>query len=153
MGFVFSSDFHVMDSLIRPLFIGLTLLGVASLAAAQDPPAPVAPAVIARDEARRATVRAVKVNEPLRIDGRLDEGVYASTTAIPDFIQTLPRTGEEPTARTEAWVMFDAENFYVSARCWDSAPPSKWVANEMRRDANQVRQNDHDGRWAMGDGR
>ena len=41
--------------------------------------------------------------------------------------------------------MFDAENFYVSARCWDSAPPNKWVANEMRRDANQVRQNDHFG--------
>ena len=134
-----------MDSLIRPLFIGLTFLGATSLAAAQDPPAPVAPAVIARDEARRATVRAVRISAPLRIDGRLDEGIYASTTAITDFIQTLPRNGEDPTERTEAWVMFDAENFYVSARCWDSAPPNKWVANEMRRDANQVRQNDHFG--------
>jgi hypothetical protein len=30
----------------------------------------------------------------------------------------------------------------VSARVWDSAPESDWVANEMRRDTNQLRQND-----------
>ena len=120
-------------------------LGLGSVAAAQGPPAPVAPAVISRDEVRQATVRAVKLTEPLRIDGKLDEAPYSSITPITDFIQTLPKNGAEPTERTEAWVMFDAENFYVSARCWDSAPPNKWVANEMRRDANQVRQNDHFG--------
>ena len=38
--------------------------------------------------------------------------------------------------------MFDDSNIYVAARCWDSAPPSEWVANEMRRDTNQLRQND-----------
>ena len=31
---------------------------------------------------------------------------------------------------------------YVSARVWDSAPESQWVANEMRRDTSQLRQND-----------
>jgi hypothetical protein len=128
----------------RQLVAIVFVLGCAAPLGAQDPAAPVAPAVITRDEARRATVRAVKLTEPLRIDGRLDEAIY-STPAISDFIQTLPRNGDEPTERTEAWVMFDAENFYVSARCWDSAPPSKWIANEMRRDANQVRQNDHFG--------
>ena len=30
----------------------------------------------------------------------------------------------------------------VSARVWDSAPESEWVANEMRRDGNHLRQND-----------
>ena len=33
----------------------------------------------------------------------------------------------------------------MSARCWDSAPPDKWIANELRRDTNQLRQNDHFG--------
>ena len=127
------------------VWVILIVLGVASLAGAQQPPDPVPPAVISRNEARQATVRAIKLSEPLRIDGRLDESVYSSTPAITDFIQTLPRNGEEPTERTEAWVMFDAQNFYVSARVWDSAPPNKWIANEMRRDANQVRQNDHFG--------
>ena len=27
-------------------------------------------------------------------------------------------------------------------RCWDSAPPEEWIANEMRRDTNGLRQND-----------
>ncbi|MEQ1729765.1 MAG: DUF5916 domain-containing protein [Vicinamibacterales bacterium] len=121
------------------------MLMLVPFARAQQPPAPVAPAVISRNEAKQATVRAVKLAEPLRIDGRLDEAVYSATLPITDFIQTLPRNGEEPTEKTEAWVMFDAQNFYVSARVWDSAPPNKWIANEMRRDANQVRQNDHFG--------
>ena len=33
----------------------------------------------------------------------------------------------------------------MSARCWDSAPPGSWIANELRRDTNQLRQNDHFG--------
>ena len=46
------------------------------------------------------------------------------------------------TEKTEAWIMFDDTNVYVSARIWDSAPESQWVANEMRRDTSQLRQND-----------
>ena len=46
------------------------------------------------------------------------------------------------TERTEAWILFDETNVYVSARVWDSAPESQWVANEMRRDTSQLRQND-----------
>ncbi len=125
----------------------LLLAGVSSVSAAQEPPLlPPDPApIITREADGNATVRAIRLEAPLRIDGRLDEEVYIRTTPISDFIQTLPRNGEEPTERTEAWVMFDGLNFYVSARVWDSAPPDKWIANEMRRDANQVRQNDHFG--------
>ena len=47
-----------------------------------------------------------------------------------------------PTEKTEAWILFDERNLYVAARIWDSAPPSEWVADEMRRDATQLRQND-----------
>ena len=130
---------------MRRGFLTTVVLMWATFVRAQQPPDPVPPAVISRNEARQATVRAVKLAQSLRIDGRLDESVYASTPAITDFIQTLPQNGAEPTERTEAWVMFDATNFYVSARLWDSAPPNKWIANEMRRDANQVRQNDHFG--------
>ena len=38
--------------------------------------------------------------------------------------------------------MFDGTNIYVSGRLWDSAPSSEWVANEMRRDTPQLRDND-----------
>jgi len=127
------------------MVLGMAPVSAATAQQAVAPPDPVPPAIISRNDARQATVRAVKLSEPLKMDGRLDETVYSSVPPITDFIQTLPRNGEEPTERTEAWVMFDQENFYVSARLWDSAPPNKWIANEMRRDANQVRQNDHFG--------
>ncbi|MCY3843378.1 MAG: carbohydrate binding family 9 domain-containing protein, partial [Acidobacteria bacterium] len=106
------------------------------------PPPPVPPAVLTRDAAGRATVRAIRLDEGLRLDGVLDEPVYAAVPAISGFIQQLPDPGAPATERTEAWILFDATNVYVSARVWDSAPESRWVANEMRRDTSQLRQND-----------
>ena len=95
-----------------------------------------------RDEEGRTTIRAIRVTEALRLDERLDEPVYQSARPITDFIQQVPDDGARATEKTEAWIMFDDRNIYVSARVWDSAPSSEWVANEMRRDASQLRQND-----------
>ena len=115
----------------------------ASLASLIDgPPAPVAPDVMTRDEEGRTTVRAIRLAEGIRLDGVLDEAVYETVAPITGFIQQVPDIGAPATERTEAWIMFDDTNVYVSARVWDSAPESQWVANEMRRDTSQLRQND-----------
>jgi len=95
--------------------------------------------------AQPRTIRAARLATPLRLDGVLDEAVYAAVPAITEFFQTYPAQNGTPTERTEAWVLFDDKQIYVSARLWESAPPSKWTANEMRRDTNQLRQNDHFG--------
>ena len=108
-------------------------------------PAPVAPESITRDERRRATVRAIKLTEPLRLDGRLDEEVYQTHAPFGGFIQVAPKYGAESTEKTDVWITYDENNIYVSARCWDSAPPERWISNELRRDTNQLRQNDHIG--------
>ncbi len=100
------------------------------------------PATIARDDQGHATVRAIHLDQPLRVDGRLDEAVYQTVPPVSDFIQTVPREGQPASEKTDAWVMFDADNLYLSCRCWDSAPPDQWTANEMRRDTNQLRNND-----------
>jgi hypothetical protein len=105
------------------------------------PPPPVAPAVITR-EGGQATMRAIRLLAGLEVDGRLDEPVYDAVAPVSDFIQQLPDEGAPATERTEAWVMFDDENFYVAGRCWDSAPPGEWVATEMRRDAFNMLNND-----------
>ena len=117
--------------------------GEAALAAQIDgPPPPVAPAVMNRDEGDRTTVRAIRLATGIRLDGVLDEEVYTEIAPITDFVQQLPTSGAPATERTDAWIMYDDENIYVSARVHDSAPESEWVANEMRRDTNQLRQND-----------
>jgi hypothetical protein len=42
--------------------------------------------VISRDGSGRATVRAVRLTAPLRVDGSLDEDVYTTVPSISDFI-------------------------------------------------------------------
>jgi len=125
----------------------ILLAGVLAVAGQQAqsgdaPRLPVPPATVVRDETGRATVRAIQLHEPLQVDGRLDESVYEEMQPAGDFVQQVPREGTPATERTEAWVMFDSDTIYVAARCWDSAPPERWIANELRRDTNQLRQND-----------
>ena len=104
-------------------------------------PAPQPPATISSSAAGPATVRAVRITEPLNVDGRLDESVYTAVAPIGDFIQQEPREGELATEQTDVWILFDARNLYVSARCWDSSPERE-VANEMRRDSSGIVQNE-----------
>jgi hypothetical protein len=74
--------------------------------------------VITRDAAtHRATIRAVRITKPLRVDGRLDEEVYARVDPISDFVQMEPHAGDASTEKTELWILFDDENVYVTFRC------------------------------------
>ncbi len=112
------------------------------IAGIHGPAPPVPPAVISRDANGRVTLRATRIPEPIVLDGKLDEPVYSQVPAVGDFIQQEPREGEPATEKTEAWVLFDDENIYVSARCWDSQP-EKMVINEMRRDNFNIFQNEN----------
>jgi hypothetical protein len=131
-------------------------IGVPSAASAQaiaanaividGPPAPAEPNGFARDEATlKSTIRAIKLEQPLDFDGRLDDAIYERYPGFGGMLQAAPRYNEPSTERTEIWVSFDTENIYVSARLHDSAPPDQWIANELRRDTNQMRNNDHFG--------
>jgi hypothetical protein len=87
-------------------------------------------------------VRAVRLTTPLRVDGRLDEEIYTTTAPFADYVQQEPADGELATERTDTWLFFDDDTFYVVFRCWESRP-DLLVANEMRRDSNNIFQNDH----------
>ena len=104
------------------------------------PPAPLAPAVISRDEMGRVTMRATRIADPIVLDGKLDDAPYAIVPSVSDFIQQEPHEGRPATEKTEAWVFFDDKNVYISARCWDSHP-ERIVANEIRRDHRDIFQN------------
>ena len=104
------------------------------------------PNTMARDAATgKSTIRAIKLTEPFTLDGQLDESVYKTYPGFDGMVQASPRYREPSTEKTEIWVSFDGDNLYVSARLWDQAPPEKWIANELRRDTNQMRNNDHFG--------
>ena len=107
------------------------------------PPSP--PEVINRTDTGQATLRAVRLEGALRLDGALDDAVYRDVPSISDFIQIEPDAGQPATEKTEAWIFFDEANVYVSARAWDSSPEENWIANEMRRDSFNVSRNDNIG--------
>ena len=133
-----------MRSLFARLSVLFVLAGPVPTAWAQESTsnAPIAPAaVVTREADGRISIRAVRTDGPIRIDGRLDESIYTATEAIEGFVQQEPDEGKPATERTEAWVLFDADHVYVAARCWETQPARR-VANEMRRDTSQLRQND-----------
>jgi hypothetical protein len=101
---------------------------------ADAPPEPIAPEVVTRDTDGRATVRAVRILQPLRIDGALDEALYRDVRSISDFIQVEPDGGQPATERTETWVAFDDDHVYVSFKVWDRSMDTL-IATEMRRDS------------------
>ena len=106
------------------------------------PPAPVPPAVFARDDQGRVTLRATRLAAPLSLDGALDEASYRDVRPITHFVQQEPFEGRPATERTEVWLFFDDRHFYVAVRCYDSAP-EQLVANELRRDSFNIFQNDN----------
>jgi hypothetical protein len=84
----------------------------------------------------------VRVTEPLRVDGHLDESVYASVPPVSDFIQMEPEAGSPATEKTELWILFDNDNVYVTFRCWETHP-ERMVVKEMRRDNSNLWQGEN----------
>lgn len=92
------------------------------------------PATITDAERRQAT--AVRVDETIRLDGRLDEAVWRGSSES-RFIQAEPREGQPATEETEVWVAYDESNLYVAARLHDSGEPT---VNEIRKDFGDTTQ-------------
>ncbi len=137
---------------VRASCVLLVLTAIALMpAAAQSPtvivgpPAPVAPAVITRDAAQHATVRAIKLSAPLKLDGVLDEVVYTREAPFGGLIQVAPDAGAPATERSDIWITYDDRSIYLSCRCYETSPPAEWIVNELRRDTGGLRNNEHIG--------
>ena len=77
-------------------------------------PAPVLPASITRDARGRATVRAIRLSEPIVLDGRLEESVYQEYEPFGDFIQVVPVAGNPSSEQTDVWIAFDDDYLFIS---------------------------------------
>jgi hypothetical protein len=60
--------------------------------------------------AREAT--AVKINEPIRVDGVLDEAVWGRAAVLSDFVQFEPERGAPSTVRTAVRILYDGAAVY-----------------------------------------
>jgi hypothetical protein len=98
--------------------------------------------VIRRDDQGQATLRAVRLTQPLQVDGRLDEEIYLTVAPAGEFVQMLPTEGVPASEPTFVWVLFDDQNVYISVRCVSSRPDLE-VASELRRDNGNVVRGDN----------
>ncbi|MCI4445172.1 MAG: carbohydrate binding family 9 domain-containing protein [Candidatus Aminicenantes bacterium] len=76
------------------------------------------------------SVQALRLTEPLQLDGFLKEKIYQQPP-VEDFIQTDPIDGAPATEKTKVWVFYDNSNLYVAALCYDSNP--KGIVGQLGR--------------------
>jgi hypothetical protein len=81
------------------------------------------------------TVHAVRLHEPIHLDGVLSESVWQQhgTTA---FFQQEPNQGQPVSEPTEVWVAYDDEAVYIAARLQDSHPDS--IIDRLSRRDNDI---------------
>lgn len=87
-------------------------------------------------EAQEKTVKAIKINYDIKIDGRLTEDIWKTAEPAKDFIQRDPEEGKPESERTEIYVLYDDEYIYFGCRMYDSEP-DKIVTRLAKRD-NEV---------------
>ncbi len=73
--------------------------------------------------------------EPIRLDGRVDEQAWKNAQVISDFTQRELTEGAPASERTEVRFIYDNNNLYVSFICFDSEP-DKIVHKELKRDGS-----------------
>lgn len=72
-------------------------------------------------------------DEPIEVDGRLEEAGWSRAVPITNFRQSEPHNGEPATERTEIRILFDRDNLYIGAEFYDSDPKGV-LGNQMVRD-------------------
>ena len=109
------------------------LFTVALAAPVAAPPAWAAPSPQSTsiESAKSAVVTATTSN--ITVDGVLDEKIWQTTPTIGELTQREPRTGEQPTERTDVRLLHDEDALYIGVMSYDSEP-EKVIGTEMSRD-------------------
>ncbi|MDA0205055.1 MAG: carbohydrate binding family 9 domain-containing protein [Acidobacteria bacterium] len=85
-------------------------------------------------DARTAKVYRLQDEQTIQVDGILDEAIWQQHETIGELIQAIPRSGEEPSERTDVRVAYGDNAVYIAVHCFDRLP-EEIVAQEMSRDA------------------
>ena len=80
------------------------------------------------------SIRAVRTELPVIVDGNLDEPAWQETPLALGFIQKDPLEGQPSTERTEFRILHTATTLYIGVICYDSDPQGI-LATDRRRDS------------------
>ncbi len=121
-----------LEHRVKPAVAGICvaaclLRGTAARAqpAAQRAPGE-APPVAAANPIDYATARfervvhALRIDQPITIDGKLTEDAWQRAEPADHFVQWNPHPGLPATEDTDVRFVYDGQNLYIGVRCWDS---------------------------------
>ena len=80
----------------------------------------------------RRQLRIFKAEQPIRLDGLLEEAAWAKAETGGGFFLQFPVDTGLSKEQTEVRVTFDDRNFYVAATCWQ--PRETYTVQSLRRD-------------------
>jgi hypothetical protein len=86
-------------------------------------------------EGIRATKRvvAVRISEPIVVDGTLDEAAWARAEPAVDFYQQFPDEFASASERSEVRFLYDDDMLYIGAMLYDDEP-DRLIIDSLRRD-------------------
>jgi len=82
-------------------------------------------------------IQAVFVNEPIQLDGLLNESVWQTVPKISNFTQRELRVNEAASENTHVALAYSEKYLYVAVWCYQSVQAPK-IAKELRRDFNDL---------------
>ncbi len=84
------------------------------------------------------TMDAVRIDKKnIKLDGFLDEDIWASAPVATGFTQRAPKDGGTPSQKTEARILYTDKEVFVGIMAFDTAPDSV-IASLFRRDGNET---------------
>jgi hypothetical protein len=78
---------------------------------------------------------ALKIIEPIIVDGRLDESAWAKAPVLGDFIQFGPERGRPASLETTVRILYDGAFLYLGFFCRDPEP-GRIAASQSKRDSD-----------------
>ena len=126
VGLSFRFRIQLQRCFIAPLAVLLATMTAADVAAGQRETAEATPRV-------ERVVRAHATTARIAVDGRMDEAAWQDAEVADKFIQYEPRPGAPAHDATEVRFLYDGDNLYVGARCWDEFP-DRMKVTELKED-------------------
>lgn len=74
-------------------------------------------------------LQALRIEKPIKIDGKLDEEAWLIAEKAVDFIQRSPKPGRKPSQVTEVSILYNNAYIYIGARLFDNKP--KGIMTEL----------------------
>lgn len=79
------------------------------------------------------TIQIREVEDPIVIDGELNESTWSNVDVASDFFMVLPMDTSHAQVRTDVMMAYDADAFYLVAVCYDDLPGG-YIVESLRRD-------------------